>query len=91
MEWQTGRLENLWFDLTWDIRSAKAFFKLRTSIQIDGPPGTSRAKKTSIYLFIYPERVRRLSLENNAETDTGHKRSADSLVLWWELITNRAG
>lgn len=32
VEWQTGRQENLWFDLMWEPRSASAFFKLRASI-----------------------------------------------------------
>lgn len=60
--WGDERLSDLFLDLHWHTPSNKAFFKLRATIFLSMVPGR-RDGKTSIYVFIHPERIRQLSVE----------------------------
>lgn len=62
--WKNQRLSGLFLDLHWHTPSNKAFFKLRTTVPLSRVPGR-RDGKTSIYVFLYPERVRQLSVEHD--------------------------
>ncbi|KAI5918635.1 hypothetical protein F4810DRAFT_690946 [Camillea tinctor] len=57
---QFESLPQLNLDIHYSVRSDKAFFKLCATIPLKTPP---RANKTNIYLFIYPERITTLSVE----------------------------
>lgn len=62
--WHDHRLPNLFLDLHWHPASHKAFFKLRATVALrDG--AVRRDGRTSIYLYIYPERIRELSVDSN--------------------------
>lgn len=60
--WKDHRLSDLFLDLHWHTPSNKAFFKLRAIIPLSRVPGR-RDGKTSVYVFIHPERIRQLSVE----------------------------
>lgn len=79
--WNDQRLPNLFLDLHWHPSSHKAFFKLRTTIALrEG--AIRRDGRTSIYLYIYPERIRQLSVEFNPPEKT---LGAETLLLRFEL------
>lgn len=67
--WEDHRLPNLLLDIHWHQRSGKAFFTLRTTVLSLKGPGR-RGGKTSIYLFIYPERIRKMSIDPNPTQKT---------------------
>lgn len=79
--WHDHRLPNLFLDLHWHPASHKAFFKLRATVALrDG--AVRRDGRTSIYLYIYPERIRQLSVDSNPiEKMLG----AETLLLRFEL------
>lgn len=79
--WHDQRLPNLFLDVHWHPASHKAFFKLRTIIALrDG--AVRRDGRTSIYLYIYPERIRQLSVDSNP---TEKMLGAETLLLRFEL------
>ncbi|KAK5636195.1 hypothetical protein RRF57_011907 [Xylaria bambusicola] len=55
-------LSNLHLDVHYDARSSKAFFKLRVAVALKLYP---RSRNTAIFLFIHPERIRALDLEDS--------------------------
>ncbi|KAI1634865.1 hypothetical protein F4809DRAFT_616553 [Biscogniauxia mediterranea] len=57
---QLQSLPQLKMDLHYSVHSDKAFFKLCATITLKPPP---RANKTTIYLFIYPERIQTLAID----------------------------
>ncbi|KAI0592715.1 hypothetical protein F4775DRAFT_581029 [Biscogniauxia sp. FL1348] len=57
---QLQSLPQLKIDLHYNVHSDKAFFKLCATITLKPPP---RTNKTNIYLFIYPERIQTLTIE----------------------------
>lgn len=80
-KWADNVLPNLLLDLHWHPTSHKAFFKLRTWIP---SPGGSRRRdaRTTIYLFIYPERIKELLLDR----DPANKMfGAETIVLRFEM------
>lgn len=79
--WHDHRLLNLFLDLHWHPTSHKAFFKLRSTVALRN--GTVRRDgRTSIYLFIYPERIRQLAIDPNP---TEKVLGAETLLLRFEL------
>ncbi|KAJ4417809.1 hypothetical protein N0V82_005975 [Gnomoniopsis sp. IMI 355080] len=79
--WGDHRLPHLFLDLHWNPNAHKAFFKLRATVTLRN--GTSRRDgRTSMYLYIYPERIRQLSVDvNPAEQMLG----VETLQLKFEL------
>ncbi|KAH8751039.1 hypothetical protein F5883DRAFT_210792 [Diaporthe sp. PMI_573] len=77
-------LGNLWFGLHWDLQSHVAFFTLRTSVKIPRKKtrGRGRGRRAVFYIFIYPERIRELSLDTNPNTQPF---GAKSLLLRFVL------
>ncbi|RYO94657.1 hypothetical protein DL762_000423 [Monosporascus cannonballus] len=55
-------LPQLNLDLHYNARSNKAFFKLRTAVLLKAHP---RPRKTNVFLFIHPERIRTLALDES--------------------------
>lgn len=79
--WHDHCLPNLFLDLHWHPNSHKAFLKLRATIALrDG--AVRRDGRTSIYLYIYPERIRQLSVDSNP---TEKVLGAETLLLSFEL------
>ncbi|KAJ4393029.1 hypothetical protein N0V93_002235 [Gnomoniopsis smithogilvyi] len=79
--WADQHLPNLCLDLHWQPNSHKAFFKLRTTVALR-IGGSRRDGRTSIYLYIYPERIRQLSVDPNpAEKMLG----PETLLLRFDL------
>lgn len=79
--WGDHRLPHLFLDLHWHPNSHKAFFKLRATVALRN--GSARRDgRTSIYLYIYPERIRQLSVDPNP---TEKSLGAETLLLKFEL------
>ncbi|KAI0007328.1 hypothetical protein F4779DRAFT_592397 [Xylariaceae sp. FL0662B] len=55
-------LSQLNFDLHYNVRSNKAFFKLRCAVALKAHP---RSHKTNVFLFIPPERIRAVTLDES--------------------------
>ncbi|KAI1490739.1 hypothetical protein F5X96DRAFT_634871 [Biscogniauxia mediterranea] len=70
---QLQSLPQLKMDLHYSVHSDKAFFKLCATITLKSPP---RANKTNIYLFIYPERIQTLAID---ECPSPYSASVQSL------------
>lgn len=82
-KWADKVLPNLLLDLHWHPTSCRAFFKLRTWIPIPSPGGSRRRDaRTTIYLFIYPERIKELSLDLNP---ANKMFGAETIVLRFEM------
>lgn len=60
--WKNERLSGLFLDVHWHIPSNKTFFKLRATVPLANVPGR-RNGKTSVYVFIYPERICQVSID----------------------------
>ncbi|KUI61314.1 hypothetical protein VP1G_08511 [Cytospora mali] len=63
-------ISNLFADIHWTPRDGKAFFRVRTSFQTNPSPGERRTRESAprhgsvqAFFFIYPERIRHLSVE----------------------------
>lgn len=54
-------LSHVNFDLHYDARSSKGFFKLRAAVALKSYP---RSRNTAVFVFIHPERIRALILED---------------------------
>ncbi|KAK4068616.1 uncharacterized protein Triagg1_7264 [Trichoderma aggressivum f. europaeum] len=60
--WQREQhMDNILLDLHWAGQHNHAFFNLHTRLRLEGAPGASRRGLINAYIFIYPERIRRLS------------------------------
>lgn len=60
--WQREQhMGNILLDLHWAGHHNRAFFRLHTSLRLEGAPAASRRGLINAYIFIYPERIRRLS------------------------------
>lgn len=80
-EWSNGSLSNLFLDLRWHPSSHRAFFKLCAKVGLPARAGGRRVK-TSIYIYIYPERIRQLSVDPDP---TQRKLGAGTILLRVEL------
>ncbi|KAI1291182.1 hypothetical protein F5Y03DRAFT_377404 [Xylaria venustula] len=54
-------LSHLTLDLHYDVRSSKAFCKLRAAVALKSHP---RSRNTAVFLFIHPERIHSLVLDD---------------------------
>ncbi|KAI3317654.1 hypothetical protein HD806DRAFT_361943 [Xylariaceae sp. AK1471] len=75
-------LTHLNFDLHYDIRSSKAFFKLRASVALKSHP---RSRNTPVFLFIHPERIRTLVLDDSPYTVQARMLGPEIVCLHFEL------
>lgn len=74
-------LSNLFLDLHWHPNSHKAFFKLRATVALLN--GSNRRDgRTSIYVYIHPDRIRQLSVDADP---TDKKLGAQTLLLSFEM------
>lgn len=83
--WQpSSSLENVFLDIHWAPRgnAGSAFFKLHTSLRLEGAHSSRRDGCVNAYLFIYPERVRQLSLD--AQPRVTHF-GANTIALTFEM------
>ncbi|KAJ3569311.1 hypothetical protein NPX13_g6126 [Xylaria arbuscula] len=55
-------LSHVTFDLHYDARSSKAFFKLRAAVALKSH---QRSRNTPIFLFVHPEHIRALAVEES--------------------------
>jgi hypothetical protein len=83
VSWQSYRLPDLLLDIHWALPTNKALFKLRASVMLkDGGPNPHRRGKTTIFVFIYPERIRQLSVDMDpTDKMLGHDTRALSFAL----------
>lgn len=79
--WSDQSLPDIFFDLHWNTKCGKAFFKLRAMVSLRKGAGR-RDGRTSIYLFIYPERIRRLSIDPNPTEKT---LGAETVVMDFDM------
>lgn len=64
--WQpASSLEQVFLDIHWNPRgnAGSAFFKLHTNLRLEGVQSSRRDGRVSVYVFIYPERIRELFLD----------------------------
>jgi len=61
---QISILKDLSLDLHHEVRSDKAFFKISALVVLKAHPGRSKR----VYLFVHPECIQSLTLEDNPET-----------------------
>lgn len=79
--WNGHHLPNIFLNLHWHPNSHKAFFKLRGTVALRD--GASRHDgRTSIFLYIYPERIRQLIVDPNS---TEKRMGPETLLLSFDL------
>lgn len=82
------RLSELFLDIHWHLKSNKAFFKLRATVALASQQKKGRRDgRTSVYLFIHPERICQLSLDDDSSKRSNEKKmlGAEMLALRFEL------
>lgn len=82
---QEQSLSQLHLDLHYNVRSNKAFLKLRAAAALKAHP---RSRKTNIFLFIHPERIKAVTLDELPDAAEAGALGADAICLRFEL--NRA-
>lgn len=82
---QQQSLSQLNLDLHYNVLSNKAFFKLRAAVALKAHP---RSRKTNVFLFIHPERIRAVALDESPNAAEAKTLGADAICLRFEL--NRA-
>ncbi|KAI0514754.1 hypothetical protein F5B22DRAFT_609470 [Xylaria bambusicola] len=75
-------LSNLNLDVHYDARSSKAFFKLRAAVALKSHP---RSRNTAVFLFIHPERIRTLVLEDSPSAPEAVALGPETVCLHFEL------
>ncbi|KAI1078717.1 hypothetical protein F5B20DRAFT_547028 [Whalleya microplaca] len=79
-------LPQLTLDLHYNVHSNKAFFKLRCALALKTQPRS--ALKTNVFLFIHPERVRSIALDDSPSGAEAKMLGPDVTCLHFDL--NRA-
>ncbi|KAL7619353.1 hypothetical protein AAE478_009890 [Parahypoxylon ruwenzoriense] len=79
---QDQSLPHVNFDLHYNVRSTKAFFKLRAVAALKAQ---SRSHKTNVFLFIYPERIRTVCLEESPCAVEAKALGPDVICLRFDL------
>ncbi|TGJ78245.1 hypothetical protein E0Z10_g10520 [Xylaria hypoxylon] len=87
MTWRTSDgedqcLSDLNLDLHYDVRSSKAFFKLRAAVALKSHP---RSRNTAVFLFIHPERIRALVLDDAPCAAEARTLGPETICLHFEL------
>ncbi|KAI0445654.1 hypothetical protein F4803DRAFT_506855 [Xylaria telfairii] len=75
-------LSHLSLDLHYDVRSSKAFLKLRAAVALKSHP---RSRNTAIFLFVHPERIRALVLDDSPCTAEARILGPETIGLHFEL------
>ncbi|KAI0454973.1 hypothetical protein F5B21DRAFT_503768 [Xylaria acuta] len=75
-------LSHLNLDLHYDVRSSKAFFKLRAAVALKSHP---RSRNTAVFLFIHPERIRALVLDDSPCAAEARILGPEAVCLHFEL------
>lgn len=75
-------LSHLKLDLHYDVHSNKAFFKLRAAVALKSHP---RPRNTAVFLFIHPERIRALVLDDAPCTVEARALGPETVCLHFEL------
>ncbi|KAI0402677.1 hypothetical protein F4802DRAFT_574617 [Xylaria palmicola] len=75
-------LSPLTLDLHYDVRSSKAFFKLRAAVALKSHP---RSRNTAVFLFVHPERIRALALDDSPCTAEASRLGPETVCLHFEL------
>lgn len=66
--WQLDQyMDNILLDIHWSRRHNHALFRLRKRLRLEGVPDASQRGFTSVYIFIYPDRIRRLSFTSQPQ------------------------
>ncbi|KAK7751865.1 hypothetical protein SLS62_006166 [Diatrype stigma] len=79
---QDQSLSQVNLDLHYNVRSCKAFFKVRAAVALKAH---ARARKTNIFLFIYPERIRAVALDESPCAAEAKTLGPDAIGLRFEL------
>ncbi|RYP68873.1 hypothetical protein DL771_006412 [Monosporascus sp. 5C6A] len=77
-------LPQLSLDLHYNARSNKAFFKLRIAVALKAHP---RPRKTNVFLFIHPERIRTVALNEAPCSAEAKTLGPDAFCLRFDLKT----
>ncbi|KAI0533000.1 hypothetical protein GGR58DRAFT_488368 [Xylaria digitata] len=75
-------LSRLNLDLHYDVRSSKAFFKLRAAVALKSLP---HSRNTTVFLFVHPERIRTLILDDSPCTAEARTLGPETVCLHFEL------
>ncbi|KAI0189036.1 hypothetical protein F4808DRAFT_47304 [Astrocystis sublimbata] len=75
-------LSNLQLDLHYHARSSKAFCKLRAAVALKSHP---RARNTAIFLFLHPERVQSLVLDDAPCAAEARELGSETVGLQFSL------
>ncbi|KAI1178645.1 hypothetical protein F4777DRAFT_594397 [Nemania sp. FL0916] len=75
-------LADLNLDLHYDIQSSKAFFILRATVALKSHP---RSRNTAVFIFIHPERIRGLVLDDSPCTTEAGILGHETVCLHFEL------
>ncbi|RYP91131.1 hypothetical protein DL770_002754 [Monosporascus sp. CRB-9-2] len=75
-------LPQLNLDLHYNARSNKAFFKLRIAVALKAHP---RPRKTNVFLFIHPERIRTVTLNESPCSAEAKTLGPDAFCLRFDL------
>ncbi|KAJ2987819.1 hypothetical protein NUW58_g4302 [Xylaria curta] len=87
MTWRNSKGEDqcsprLNLDLHYDARSSKAFFKLRAAVALKSHP---RSRNIAVFLFIHPERIRALVLDDSPCATEARILGPETVCLHFEL------
>lgn len=75
-------VSHLNLDLHYDVRSSKAFFKLRAAVALKSHP---RSRNTAVFLFVHPERIRALVLDDSPCAAEARILGPETICLRFEL------
>ncbi|KAI1423151.1 hypothetical protein F5Y12DRAFT_759094 [Xylaria sp. FL1777] len=75
-------LSRLNLDLHYDVHSNKAFFKLRATVALKSQP---RSRNTAVFLFIHPERIRTLALDDSPCSTEARTFGPETVCLHFDL------
>lgn len=79
LAWETGQLSELALDIHHDPTAKTAFFKFRTTIFL-------KSLKTNLYIFLAPERIQFLQLDESLEPKFKPPEHAQSLNATWTCL-----
>lgn len=86
LAWETGQLSDLALDIHYDPADETAFFKFRTTLFL-------KNSRTNLYLFIAPERILSLTLDESLEPKfkpSGNAQSSNSTWTSLHLTLDKA-
>ncbi|KAI1158027.1 hypothetical protein F5B18DRAFT_642617 [Nemania serpens] len=75
-------LSHVKLDLHYDVHSSKAFFKLRAAVALKSHP---RSRNTAVFLFVHPERIRALVLDDSPCAVEAMALGPETVCLHFEL------